>query len=140
MGKNEYNFYDFKIPEPYVKGGKQFTFSYVDHTDQKRTYRIEKTENPASDYNMWAFWKQIDKLHGKRQVPNIWMGKENPLIKMKDKGLVKIVSIDKPKDPLQLELPLDNPIKEVTAHLEFIMENCNNQALNRVLSNIKNSI
>jgi hypothetical protein len=140
MARDEYHFYDFKTPEPYEKGGKQFTFSYEDHKNQRRTYRVEKTDNPASVYNIKIFWDLIKKFRGKSEVPNIFMGRENSLLKMKDRGLVKIVSVDKPKDPLQLELPLDNPTKEVTAHLEYIMENCNSQSLVKVLSYIKNHI
>jgi len=92
MAKDKYNLHSFKIIKPYVKGADQFTFSYEDYSGKKYTYNINKTKNPVSDQNMWAFWKQIDKFNGKDNVPLIW--KDQNLKKMNEKGYIKIENID----------------------------------------------
>lgn len=135
MSRDEYHFYNFKIPEPYVKGAEQFTFSYEDYKNRKSTYKIKKTESKVSDQNMWAFWKQINKFNGKSRVPNIWMDKN--LKKMDDMGFIKIINTE---ESPQLELPLYTPQKLVAARIDYIIDETHDKALSRLLAPIKSKI
>jgi hypothetical protein len=135
VAKDEYHLYNFKITEPYVKGAEQFTFSFEDYKGRIYTYQVKKTKSPVSNPNMWAFWKQIDKYNKKSRVPNIWMDKN--LKRMDEQGFIKIKNTE---ESPQLELPLYDPQKTVSAQLDYIIDDTHNRELSRFLSSVISKI